>query len=569
MPFACIFVPDFPVEAALRAEPELRSQAVALLEGKPPQQRIFALNEKARRAGLDLGMTKLQAEACPGLALRCRSATLESAAHAALLDCAQSFSPCVEDTACDTVVLDIAGTETLFGAHPKIARDLARRASDLGLEANVAVASNPDAATLAARGYPGVTVIAPGDEEERLGNLPPDVLLACLRELTAERAVELQEMFDRWGLRNLRALAALPALAISERMGQEGVRLQKLARGALSRTLVPADPPLIFEEAIEMEYPLVLLEPLAFLLGRLLDQLCSRLAARALATQELRLKLELETGIHLGEDQDVPSPSPGSDSHFEDAVFASEEAGFTESRQSHAETGVVARPNQLPERATRASFFTRTLRLPVPMLDAKVFLKLLQLDLKAHPPGAPIVKIWLSAEPARARAAQGGLFRPPSPEPEKLELTMARIAGVVGAKNVGAIEMVDSHRPEGFLMQHFNPLAGERKKNSQAAPDTARNSAVTALRIFRPALLAAVTLRDGKPAHLACLKKKEILGDVIWQAGPWRSSGDWWEQNAWARDEWDIALQTATGVVLYRLVRDLLSGRWSLEGTYD
>ena len=61
--FACIFVPDFPVEALLRAEPELRSQSLAVLEGKAPLQKILAVNENARRAGIDPGMTKLQIEA--------------------------------------------------------------------------------------------------------------------------------------------------------------------------------------------------------------------------------------------------------------------------------------------------------------------------------------------------------------------------------------------------------------------------------------------------------------------------------------------------------------------------
>ncbi len=65
--FACIFVPDFPVEALLRAEPDLRSQALAVLEGKAPMQTIFALKRKARRAGVSTGMTKLQVEACSDL----------------------------------------------------------------------------------------------------------------------------------------------------------------------------------------------------------------------------------------------------------------------------------------------------------------------------------------------------------------------------------------------------------------------------------------------------------------------------------------------------------------------
>src|SRR5262249_37080263 len=103
--------------------------------------------------------------------------------------------------------------------------------------------------------------------------------------------------------------------------------------------------------------------------------------------------------------------------------------------------------SEIASNATRASF-TRTLHLPVPMLDAKVFLKLLQLDLKNHPPGAPIVKVRLAAKPARPRAAQAGLFLPPVPEPEKMELIRARTAGLVGEDKVGSAELLDTHRPQ-------------------------------------------------------------------------------------------------------------------------
>ena len=553
MPFACIFVPDFPAEAILRAEPELRSQAVAVLEGKPPLQKVFALNEKARRAGIEIGMTKIQVEPWTDLVLRPRSPLQETAAHAALLDCAQSFSPRVEETAPDTVILDLAGLESLFGVLPKIARDIARRTSDLGLEANVATAFNPDTARFAARGFSGVTVVPEGKEAERLGNLPLEVLFP---ELTApnpsEETARLLETFDLWGVRNLRALCALPEVALSERLGQNGARLQKLARGAIQRTLVAVEPPLIFEEAMELEHPLVLLEPLAFLLAQLLDQLCARLAARALAAQELRLQLTLDNGFHFIEDLPADESSPAQNSQL------------------------TSRSSQLTK------LFTRTLELPVPMLDAKVFLKLLQLDLKAHPPGAPILKVHLSATPAQPRTTQGGLFLPPTPEPEKLELTLARIAGMVGEDRVGSMQLLDSHRPEAFRMQRFTPAEpkGQKEKSDSAVP----SAPITALRMFRPALRAMVTLHDGKPAHVVCPKRKEIHGEILWMAGPWRSSGDWWEQDGWARDEWDIAIKTVAGrrssvggksfpekcsMSLYRLVHDLLSGNWFLEGTYD
>ena len=544
MPFACIFVPDFPVEALLRAEPELRSQALAVLEGKAPMQKIFAVNENARRAGVDQGMSKLQIEACTGLVLRARSLSQEAAAHAALLDCAQSFSPRVEDAGCDTVVLDLAGLQPLFGPLPKIARALSRRASSLGLETNVAVAGNLDTAVLAARGFSGVTVIPKGKEAEQLGSLPVEVLL----EHSDQESGQLLETFSRWGIRKLRDLAALPDIALSERLGQAGIYLQKLARGVTSRTLVPIEPPLIFEEMIELEYPLVLLEPLAFLLGRLLEQLCARLGARALATQELRLCLELANGWQV-------------------------EDPFTNT--NNGEMGVLARP-------TQARLFQRTLRLPVPLLDARTFLKLLQLDLKAHPPGAPIVKIQLAAESVRPRAVQNGLFLPPSPEPEKLELTLARIAGIVGEDKVGSFELLDTHRPMEFRMQRFAPEepqglkpvfksvvnAGLKPCSTQDQNIGAHDDLVTALRIFRPPIDVVVAMRDGKPASITS-KNKEMQGEILWAAGPWRSSGDWWEQEGWARDEWDIAVRGEGSIALYRMVRDRLGGRWFVEGTYD
>src|SRR6266487_3693608 len=167
MPFACIYVSNFPVAAALRAEPELQAHPVAIFEGNPPLEKIIAVNEHAKGLGIAPGMTKAQAELCSELALRLRSPLQESATHAALLDCAQSFSPCVEDAANDTALLDLAGMESLFGSLPEISRAIYNRAATLGLAANVAVASNPDAAVLAARGCPRITVIPSGNEAER------------------------------------------------------------------------------------------------------------------------------------------------------------------------------------------------------------------------------------------------------------------------------------------------------------------------------------------------------------------------------------------------------------------
>ncbi len=548
--FACIFIPDFSVQALTRFEPELRLRPVAVLAGRPPLGKVVALNEKARQAGVEIGATKSQLEVWERLVLRARSESQEMSAHAALLDCAQSFSPEVEDTAPGVVLLNLAGLEPLLGPLPKIARDLARRASQVGLEANIAVAANPDAALLAACGFSGVTLIPEGREAERLGDLPVDVLLESFSSDTAETTRWI-ETFDRWGIRKLRSLAALPEVPLSERLGQQGIRLQKLARGATSRNLRVLEPQLVFAESVDLEYPIVLLEPLAILLNRMLEQVCARLRQRALAAQELRLNLEL-----------AAAQSNGC-------------ASFTQ----------ITRP---------FTTFTRTLRLPAPMLDAKVFLKLLQLDLQAHPPGAPIVKIHLSADPARPRALQGGLFQPVFPEPEKLELTLARIAGIVGEGRVGSVELLDTHRENAFAVRHFAPgepapTEPKRKQSGNLKKDMSmpenksacqvdekfdenakeKMSAVIALRLFRPPLAASVALREAKPVRMRCLEREDIAGEIVWTAGPWRSSGDWAEQDGWSREEWDIAVSAETGLVLYRLVQDTLSGKWFVEGTYD
>jgi len=569
MPFACIYIPNFSVVAALRAQPELQAHSIAIFEGRPPLEKIIALNEQAATLGIAIGMTKAQAELCSELALRQRSPLQESSTHAALLDCAQSFSPCVEEAACDTVLLGLRGMESLFGSLPKISRAISDRAKTLGLEANIAVASNPDAAVLAARGVPGITVIPMGKEAEQLGSLPIEVLFSD--RIEGEERKSADSMFTtlhRWGIRNLRALAALPEVSLSERLGQQGLRLQQLARGTASHTLVPVEAPLVFEEAVELEHPVVLLEPLAFLLNRMLDQLCARLGSRALSTQELRLTLDLSNDLAI-DDESTGMPSESDEPNKpmwrqppKLALSGVEELALSLSK------GAVQR-SEAPRLSSRHTKFTRTLRLPLPMLDAKVFLKLMQLDLNAHPPGAPIIKIHLSAEPARPRSAQGGLFLPPSPEPEKLELTLARIAGMVGEHKVGALELLDTHHPEGFRMRRFVAEVA-RKIPPRKNPDAAEAaSAVTALRRFRPPLRANVTLENGQPTRVTCPKKKEVTGDVLWKAGPWRFSGDWWEREAWSRDEWDLALRNGEAISFYRLVHDLLGGTWFLEGTYD
>jgi len=410
------------------------------------------------------------------------------------------FSPTVEQTAPDTVTLDVTGLDRLFGLPQEIAAALARRAAETGLECHIALAANPDAAICAARGFAradvrptlGPSVIPQGDEAKFLGPLPLWLLAP---------SPELLETLGRWGIRRFRDLAALPPLGIAERLGPEGLRLRELARGEADRKLLPIPDPLRFEDEIELEYPIELLEPLAFLLARLINGLATRLATRGLATDELRLRLKLEN------------------------------------RDTHQ----------------------RTLRLPVPSLDAKAFLKLLQLNLAAHPPAAPIVHVRLAVEPVKPQAAQSSLFVPVTPEPVKLELTLARIQAIVGEGHVGSPALIDTHRPDAFrLKKGTDAFFVARAKNASA-----KNASVPflVLRMFRPPRSARVALASGQPSFVAA---DGIRGKILDLAGPWRTSGDWWTADPWLRDEWDIALSDGA---LYRLY--CCPSGWFLEGSYD
>src|SRR5207237_1718463 len=108
---------------------------------------------------------------------------------------------------------------------------------------------------------------------------------------------------------------------------------------------------------------------------------------------------------------------------------------------------------RLRMRLADRSEHTRTISLPIPIRNPKTLLRLLLLDIESKPPQSPISAVTISAEPAKPRMLQNGLFIPLTPEPEKLEVTLARLSKLVGAENVGSRELLDTHLPHAFRMQ--------------------------------------------------------------------------------------------------------------------
>lgn len=510
MLFGCIHVPDFPVQAALSSES--RTQPVALLDGPESLLKVVACNSSARHAGVVIGMTKLQAEVCPGVIVKKRVQAQEDTAQAALLDCAYRFSPRIEATKAGTIIIDLAGCKRLLGDRTAVSAAILDCVAEQGFESNVSIAANPDAAQYAARGFAGITIISAGDEARRLSSLAIEIL---------EPEPEIFDVLYAWGIRDFKSLAALPSIPLTERLGQYGLHLQRLAQGAVMRELVPIELPAVFQEYAELEEAVELLEPLSFILNRLLEQVMERLTAKSVGTDQIEMELALE--VHSDRDISTMLPDSGEGLH------------------------------------------QRTIKLPVPTQDAKVLLKLLQLDLAAHPPYAPIKKIKIEAIPARIRLTQAGLFQPLAPEPARLEVTLARLRAVVGEQDtegrslVGFPSTVDSHRPDSFRVLPF----------SEGCSSTPLPAALRlALRMFRPALPLRVELSaEQAPVWIGFGRRK---GRVIHAAGPWRGDGTWWDTTGkWQRDEWDVHIKIDGKAALYRIYCDLYTGKWFVDGMYD
>lgn len=561
MRFACLYAPNFSLQAAWRGEPEMLERPAAVVDGTALCLRVITANEKARHAGVVTGMT--QAAAAEISEIRRRSEAQEQSAHAALLDCARAFSPRVEDTAIDTVLLDLDGVERLLGSSSQIGQQAFEQAGRLGLKIHVAIAANPDTAIVAARGFSGITLIPAGEEAKRLAELPVEIL-----DPSAERlASEGLETLRAWGIHQLKELAALPPVQLSARLGQEGVRWWRLAQGIHSRPLMLAQETERWEEAWELDCPAETLDALDFVLSSVLTRLSKRLAVRSLATQKLRLKLDLEEAVE-------PEPSLAVDEMR---------------RRKHANT-----PSAM-------KVYERTLRLPLPLCNPGLFFKLWRLRLDSDLPPAPVRKVTVAAEPARPRPAQGGLFSPLAPDPERLELTLARIKSIVGSGNVGSPALVDSHEPYAFCMNEFGvppPLTPRRIRPASPSEPLTHHFVLTplppgegtgvkarelsqtpsyliALRIFRPPIPARIEWRSGRPGYLA---SSIVHGKILFAAGPWRNSGSWWNDAGWNVEEWDVEVAEARhGAPLhrrkthpvYRLCHDLTRDEWHLQGEYD
>jgi protein ImuB len=513
-----------------------------------------------------------------------------------LHEVAADMTPRWERLAPGEVVLDVSGLRRLFGGPDGIAEAARRLAAERGVHVRVATAEAWSVALLRAS-WPGASLddVPAGQEAEALASLPIEALgllpgvgmqvvpadagpsttrrlggarnyrlsagqglvqpaprMAISAAADARTWADVRATLHRWGIRTCGALAALPADDMHARLGAFGVWLQQRARGCDPRPLRTHPPDEVFEETLALEWPIDGLEPLSFVLPRLLDPLCAHLEARDRAAIVVRLALRLTD------------------------------------RQTHL----------------------RVIELPAPVRDARVLRTLLLLDLEAHPPHAGIDIISIDVDPAPGRITQHSLLRKALPSDDDRVALLARLTALMGTGRCGAPALVDSHRPGAVAMQPFEPddvcvpaPAGSGVGVAAAplatvAAGRARAHAVEPAlegwldttgyhlrRLRRPwPIVVSTTPRGARPVALRIGARGWADGAIATASGPWRSSGGWWEtrtsetdesasgrpastvSQTWDRDEWDVALPDGT---TYRVFQDRQTQQWWLEGEVD
>ena len=461
-----------------------------------------------------------------------RGGAREDPAHASLVRLARDFSPRVETHGDHTVTLDISGLGNLIGDPGAIGAELRRASADAGLRIHIAVASTTTAAILLARARAGLTVVPRGEEANVLAPLSLSLLgemLAGFKQPAPGLKPKVHspepevDQLKRWGLRTLGDLAALPSADLSARLGQDGLRWQRWARGEEARPLVPAVASEAFEASLDLEWPIIELEPLSFVLARLIEPLCDRLEREDRGVVTLHTRLKLVT------------------------------------RDMHE----------------------RSVELPAPMRDARVLRTLALLDLESNPPPAAIDGVMVGVDVTEARVLQFGLFARALPT-DKLATLMARLGALMGSDRIGAPSLVDTYRPGAFTMAKFDPprapnprlcapdsnalRRGSPKPSAEAAPSRIPSTPPTVLRRFRSPIAARVTVEQGRPTRVTTDRRGLSGGRVERCEGPWRSSGDWWK-HGWNCDEWDATLSDGTTYRISQALGD--SQAWFVEGMLD
>ncbi len=498
--FAVIHLPDFSLQAVLRHEPELWTQSVALVEGGTHPPRLCARTESAARTGVSVPMTPTQAQA------RCPDLII------------RTRSASQEASATDALI------QCAYGFTPLVEQTRPGILTlDLGALAELKGADKEQFHVWAARLASALT----GHQfRPRIGMGPtpnlaqhaahwgppiqiveqPELFLRQLPVAALHPSSDVATLFSKWGIQTVGELLDLGQAEVTERIGLEAFALFAAASPKATRPLRWVRLPERFEEQYPFDPPLETAEQLLFLLRRWIDQFSQRLEGIGLVAGGLSLRWQLEDGT----------------------------------------TG------------------QRLLPLPHPTAQADILFRLLQTFLETLRTDAPLTGVSLALEPARPVHHQFSLFEAAIKDPHQLQETLGRLSALLGPDRVGTPMRQDRHHPDCFVLTppHFEQAPVPLPSNGSRLPRP------LPFRRLRPASMARVETGQAPLASLPepphALASPSVSGPIRFSLGPWRQSGEWWENGGWQREEWDV--ETHRGITC-RLVRT--AEGWVVTGILD
>jgi len=477
--YAAIWIPQLALQAVLRSEAFSSSACVAILRETAQRSIIFQVNSFATHYGVMAGQTVSQAIAkCKDLQVRPRKPLTEKAARNTLFNCIYTLTPIIEETSEETYTLQLQG---IAPSSLKLRiHELLEQLQQHGFSPRIGVAATPDWANYAAKCAQPMLWI--------------DDTKTVFKDISIHTAVEdpkLRSILRQWGIRTLADFAKLSQQAIGERLGKAGLGVWRSLHNSQQRILQIKSPPVEFKSMMELEFEICTLEPLLFVLNRMLEELCLQLKSNFLKAQILILQLSLENRQH----------------------------------------------------------YRRVFKLPEPTLNRDKMKQVLHTHLENLQTHSSITVVSLEIVPTDASDHQTQIFQQQVKDPWKFASTLHQLIGLVGSENVGTPHLKDTHEPDAFSMEalpsSLEPLRDSKTRNLFSVHQVK-------LQRFRPPLSAKVQTHEGKPASLSTRQENPYFSGMIsGLRGPWHLSGTWWDSRHWRRMEWDIQVESGS---LLRLV---------------
>lgn len=484
-------LPAFPLQALQRLELDGPPGPAAVTEAEGKQSRIVAANAVALRGGVERGQSLSQARArVRDLRVHCRQPATEAAAMDLLFALAYAHTPYLERSGPGLFTLELRSLQS--GSSQRLIEALFDDLIAHGFSPRMGLGPTPDLALFAARATTEREPTRLTQAHHPHSSLTihhsafsiPHSPFTTLPLEAANPSPALLATLHQWGLHTLGDLVALPRAEVARRLGEEAHTLWERASGNRRRLLDRADPPTEFRVYHEIEYTVHTLEPLLFLLQRLLEQLTAQLRAAGRCASEVSLRLHLD----------------------------------------------------------HATPYACRFQLPAPSACTELLFRVLHLHLEQVRTAEPITGLALAATQVDPPHRQQGLFNAQLKDPWQLLETQTQLVGLVGHDRVGCPQMLDTHRPDAFQMKPLPaevPPLGETTANALT-----RRPIERPLRRLRPPEAARVWLRDQRPVRL---EHSHWGGLIRSTKGPYATSGDWWQRDSfWERHEWDILLGDST-----------------------